>query len=317
MEVALPEEPGVLRDDIGVPVADVCEQVHRHGVRREHDQPVRVLVQEHLPLRRSRGHHTDRGRHAPEVVEKHRNRLPDRREPVLRGAELERDVGEVLRVEPEVQVEIRDEGSGGVEPELVALGLEHRAAVGHRRGLAHDDAGQQRVLDVDERPKRSGELLAEAGHVLDAAGVGLAGDDRADAEVLRVALRREGGDGRVEHLEGLGVRRDEGALDHLGRRRRSGRQGRLELLASLPPIDAFVRSKRAHRLPHASNRDRGPEQPVGVEEHRAQTQDPEHRRIVDPDREGGDHRREQDRPRERTGKDFQKPLLGMVRQRDR
>ncbi len=276
-----------------------------------------VLVQEHLPLRGGGRHHPDRRRHAPEVVQEHRDGLPYRREPIRSGAELQRDVSEVLRVQTEIRVEVGHQRARRIESELVARGLEHRSAICHCRRLAHHDAGEQGVADVQEGAEPVAELVAQAGDVLDPAGVGFAGDDRADAQVLRVVLRNQGEDGCAENLVRLGVRRDERALHHLGRSGCSRGTRCLELLTALPPVDASVCLECAHRPAHAQHHDRRADQPVGVEQHRPNPEDPEHARVVEPDREGDDHGNEQGEPGERAGEDFKEPLLGMLRQRDR
>ena len=159
--------------------------------------------------------------------------------------------------------------------------------------------------------------VAQTGNVLDAADVGLAGDDRADAKVRRVVLRRERRHRGAQHLVRLGVRRDQGALDHLGRSAApSGSDASNSWQRCHQSID-LGRLERLQRPANASDGDRGPDQPVGIEQNGAQPEDPEHSRVVEPDRERGDHRDEQSEPRERAREDFKEPLLGMLRQRDR
>ncbi len=106
-------------------------------------------------------------------------------------------------------------------------------------------------------------------------------------------------------------------MDDFGRRWGSGGQCSLERNTALPPVDSVVRLEGAHRAANTADGDRRADQPVDVEQYGAYPEDPEHSRVVEPDREGGDHRNEQGEPRERAGEDFKKPLLGMLRQRDR
>ncbi len=95
-------------------------------------------------------------------------------------------VREVLRMHPEVGVEVGDH-----DPARIHAALAHEqpmqvaAAPRHRAALADDDPRLQRVEDVDELGEFVAELLAQGADVLDPARIGLASDDRADLALGR------------------------------------------------------------------------------------------------------------------------------------
>ena len=267
-----------------------------------------MLVKEHLPLGRRGGHHPDRRRHPPEVVEEDRHRLPDRGQRVVDVQEVPGDVGEVLRVQAEVGVEVGDQGPRRIEPQPVAMLAQHRTAVGHRGRLADHDPGKQRVLDVDEGAESVPELGLQAADVVAAGDVGGPGDDGADLELVRVALVGERLHGGAEHLVALGVGGDERAVGDVvgaGPARR-----RLHPLALRPPVPRLDPAEPLQGAPHPVDGDRGAQEPVGVEQHRSQTDDPEVGGIVEADGEGDDKGDEQHRPGQRARGDLEGALLG-------
>ena len=90
---------------------------------------------------------------------------------------------------------------------------------------------------MDEGTEAVAEFLAQPLDILDAAVVGDARDDGADAQMLRVVLVGECFDRGSQQLIALCVRGNESAMDHLARPRCAGIQRHFELLTPLPPVD--------------------------------------------------------------------------------
>ena len=81
---------------------------------------------------------------------KHRNRLEQAVEALGVLDIVVGDVGEVLAVHTEIRIEVGDDHVLGVKAHGIELPSEHRSAVGHSGRLAHHDAGEEWVLDMEE-----------------------------------------------------------------------------------------------------------------------------------------------------------------------
>ena len=148
-------------------------------------------------------------RRLPQVVVEHRDRLVEPPEPVGIGQERPRQVAEVLRMDPVVRVEVGHDDLRRLEPQPHQLPVEPAAAVGHRRGLADDDPGLERIEDVEEVEEPVAEQLPQPGDVLAALRVRLAGDDRDHLPLARPVGLGQGADRLVQLLVRLGVGRDQ------------------------------------------------------------------------------------------------------------
>ena len=83
-----------------------------------------------------------------------------------------------------VRVEVGDDDVDGVVAKPDDLAVQPAPAIGHRRALADDDAGLERVEDVEEVDEPVGEEVVQPGHVLATLEVGLT------VEPARVGQRR-------------------------------------------------------------------------------------------------------------------------------
>src|SRR5438105_3107240 len=144
------------------------------------------------------------------------------------------------------------------------------------------------------------ELLAQPSDILDAALVGDPRDDGAHAQIARIVLAGQSLHRRPQHLVALRVRRNERALHHLARPRRSLRQIGLQQLAARPPVDRLRRLELLERPAHTTHRVRGTPEPIEIEHDGAYAEDPELAWVVQTDGECRDHRYEKHEPGERT-----------------
>jgi len=160
---------------------------------------------------------------------------------------------------------------------------------------------------VEEGEEAVAELLAQPGDVLPAADVGDPGDDRHHPLPVGIVLVGEGGDGTAEHRVALGVGRDQRAVHDLAGMRHP--LGDLHRHAVRPPVARLGVLDAAERAPHRPHRQGGAHEPVAVEEDGADAEQPELGGVVEPDREGGHHRREQHQPGERPREDLEQAPL--------
>ncbi len=142
----------------------------------------------------------------------HRDRLEEALETPAVLDVLVGHVGEVLRVDPEIRVQVGDDHVFRVEAHRLQLAAEDRAAVGHRRRLADHDARQQRVFDVQEGTQPATELLLEPVDVLPTRPVALSGDDRHHLVFRRVVGFGDRPDRLAKDLVGLGVGRNQDGM---------------------------------------------------------------------------------------------------------
>ena len=160
-------------------------------------------------------------------------------------------VGEVLRVDAEVRVEVGDDDPMRVHPAVPnEEPIQVPATPRHRAALADDDAGLERIEDVDELPELVAELFAQRADVGDPILVRLPGNDRADLPFPWPARLGERADRGPQLLERLGVGRDEGKMEDFVGRWRSLVEGRDSpqlghLLAGTADRRA-VRERRGH-----------------------------------------------------------------------
>ena len=83
----------------------------------------------------------------------HRHRLEDALQPLRVGDVVVGDVREVLRMDPEVRVQVGQNDAAGIEAHPVQLASQHRPAVRHGCGFPDDDPWKERILDMKERAK--------------------------------------------------------------------------------------------------------------------------------------------------------------------